>query len=128
MSNTIDWDDNVQSALKELLTGIGLVKSQTGRLIDEIDKSLVWNDERPEIYSDEDRVVFDGPLDEETCLDCLLIMKKGSIPVKDLKENEHWDLSPHANCRHNFTYESHLILEKKLHVDNLINKLIDIHS
>ena len=68
MSNTIDWDDNVQSALKELLTGIGMVKSQTGRLIDEIDKSLAWNDEQPEIYSDDDRVVFDGPLDEETCL------------------------------------------------------------
>ena len=88
MSNTIDWDDNVQSALKELLTGIGMVKSQTDRLIDEIDKSMAWNDEQPEIYSDDDRVVFDGPLDEETCLDCLLIMNKGSIIVNQRSEGE----------------------------------------
>ena len=90
-----------------------------------INKKKEWNKNKENGFA---HAVIDNFLDEETCLDCLLIMKKGSISVKDLKENEQWDLSPHANCRHNFTYESHLILEKKIHVDNLINKLIDIHS
>jgi|TARA_B100000678_G_C17983651_1_gene412030 hypothetical protein len=128
MSNEIGWDSDIKSGLQELLTRIGLIDSQCGRLIDEIDKSLAWNEEKPEIYSENDRVVFDGPLDEETCLTCLSIMKKGSIPVENLKENEQWDLSPHANCRHSFTYESHIILQKKVHVDNLIQDLIEHHS
>ena len=79
MSNEIGWDSDIKSGLQELLTRIGLIDSQCGRLIDEIDKSLAWNEEKPEIYSENDRVVFDGPLDEETCLTCLSIMKKGFI-------------------------------------------------
>ena len=123
----IDWDDDTKNAIQGLLNNIGLGEEQALRIIDDIQKSLDWNSEL-EMFTDSDKVVFDGPTDDDTCIDCLIQMKLGARPVTDLKEDGHWELSPHANCRCNMSYESRMSMNKQQHIHNLIQQFIENHS
>ena len=117
----LSWDTEIRDGMLILLDNIGLSKSQSLRIIDEIDKSMDWNNEL-EIFSDSDRILLDGPADSETCIKCLLHMKSGPKTVKELKNDEAWEVSPHANCRCNYSYETRLTMNKKQHVHHLIQK------
>ena len=109
----INWDDDTKNAIQGLLNNIGLGEEQALRIIDDIQKSLDW------------KVVFDGPTDDDTCIDCLIQMKLGARSVTDLKEDGHWELSPHANCRCNMSYESRMSMNKQQHIHNLIQQFIE---
>ena len=109
------------------MNNIGVGEEQALRIVDDIEKSLDWNSEL-EMFTDEDKVVLDGPTDDETCIDCLIQMKLGARSVSDLKEDELWDTSPHANCRCNYSYETRMSTNKQKHIHNLIQDFIDSHS
>ena len=64
----INWDDDTKNAIQGLLNNIGLGEEQALRIIDDIQKSLDWNSEL-EMFTDSDKVVFDGPTDDDTCID-----------------------------------------------------------
>ena len=55
-------------------------------------------------------------------------MKLGARSVSDLKEDELWETSPHANCRCNFSYETRMSMNKQQHIHNLIQDFIESHS
>ena len=123
----INWDNDTKNAIQGLLNNIGLVEEQSLRIVDEIEKSLEWNEEQ-ELFSDEDMVVLEGTTDDETCIDCLIKMKQGAKSVSYLKEIDHWKLSPHANCRCNISYETRMTMKKQKHINNLIQDFMDSHS
>ena len=123
----INWDNDTKNAIQGLLNNIGLVEEQSIRIVDEIEKSLQWNGEQ-ELFSDEDMVVLEGTTDDETCIDCLIKMKQGAKSVSYLKEIDQWNLSPHANCRCNISYETRMSINKQKHINNLIQDFMDSHS
>ena len=123
----INWDDDTKNAIQGLLNNIGLVEEQSLRIVDEIEKSLEWN-EGQELFSDEDMVMLDGTADDETCIDCLIKMKQGTKSVSYLKEIDQWNLSPHANCRCNISYETRMTMNKQKHINNLIQDFMDNHK
>ena len=123
----INWDNDTKNAILGLLKNIGLVEEQSIRIVDEIEKSLEWNEEQ-ELFSDEDMVVLEGTTDDETCIDCLIKMKQGAKSVSYLKEIDQWNLSPHANCRCNISYETRMTMNKQKHINNLIQDFMDSHS
>ena len=119
--NKISWDTDTRNGMLMLLDNIGLNKSQSLRIIDEIGKSIDWNNEL-DIFSDSDKILLDGPTDNETCIKCLLKMKSGLKTVKELKNDEEWEMSTHANCRCNYSYETKLTMNKKQHVYHMIQQ------
>ena len=123
----INWDGDTKNAIQGLLNNFGLAEEQALRIVDDIEKSLEWNDEL-EMFTDSDKVVLDGPTDDETCIECLILMKLRAKPVIELKKDEGWDLSPHANCRCTISYESRMTMNKQQHIHNLIQKFIEEHS
>ena len=123
----INWDNDTKNAIQGLLNNIGLVEEQSLRIVDEIEKSLEWNEEQ-ELFSDADMVVLDGTTDDDTCIDCLIKMKQGTKSVSYLKEIDQWNLSPHANCRCNISYETRMTMNKQKHINNLIQDFMDNHS
>ena len=123
----INWDNDTKNAIHGLLNNIGLGEEQAERIVDDIEKSLDWNSEL-KMFTDGDKVVLDGPTDEETCIECLIQMKLGARSVSDLKEDELWETSPHANCRCNFSYETRMSMNKQQHIHNLIQDFIESHS
>ena len=123
----INWDNDTKNAIQGLLNNIGLVEEQSLRIVDEIEKSLEWNEEQ-ELFSDSDMVVLEGPTDDETCIECLTQMKLGTRSVSDLKEDDQWETSPHANCRCNISYETRMTMNKQKHINNLIQDFMDSHS
>ena len=122
----INWDNDTKNAIQGLLSNIGLVEEQSLRIVDEIEKSLEWNEEQ-ELFSDPDMVVLEGPTDDETCIECLTQMKLGTRSVSDLKEDDQWETSPHANCRCTISYETRLTMNKQKHINNLIQDFMDNH-
>ena len=123
----INWDSDTKNAIQGLLNNIGLVEEQSLRIVDEIEKSLQWNEEQ-ELFSDEDMVVLEGTTDDETCIDCLIKMKQGAKSVSYLKEIDQWNVSPHANCRCNISYETRMTMNKQKHINNLIQDFMDNHK
>ena len=123
----INWDNDTKNAIQGLLTNIGLVEEQSVRIVDEIEKSLEWNEEQG-LFSDSDMVVLDGTADDKTCIDCLVKMKQGTKSVSYLKEIDQWALSPHANCRCTISYETRMTMKKQKHINNLIQDFMDSHS
>jgi len=123
----INWGNDTKNAIQGLLSNIGLGEDQALRIVDDIEKSLDWNSEL-EMFSDSDMVVLDGPTDDDTCIECLIQMKHGASSVKDLKEDDQWEKSPHSNCRCNFSYETRMSMNKQKHISNLIQDFIDSHS
>ena len=123
----INWDSDTKNAIQGLLNNIGLVEEQSLRIVDEIEKSLQWNEEQ-ELFSDEDMVVLEGTADDETCIDCLVKMKQGTKSVSYLKEIDQWNLSPHANCRCTISYETRMTINKQKHINNLIQDFMDNHK
>jgi len=123
----INWDNDTKNAIQGLLNNIGLVEEQSLRIVDEIEKSLQWNEEQ-ELFSDEDMVVLEGTTDDETCIDCLIKMKQGAKSVSYLKEIDQWNLSPHSNCRCTISYETRMTINKQKHINNLIQDFMDNHK
>ena len=123
----ISWNDDTKNAIQGLLNNIGLVEEQSLRIVDEIEKSLEWNEEQ-KMFSEEDMVVLEGTADDETCIDCLIKMKQGAKSVSYLKEIDQWNLSPHSNCRCTISYETRMTMNKQKHINNLIQDFMDSHS
>jgi len=121
MNRKVTWNKSIITKLSSFFIDLGLNAPQVTRLIDEIDKSVLWN-EQSMYYNDTDEVLLDGPLDDETCIDCLLKMQSGIQTVGDTKAKEQWSKSPHANCRCNYSYKTKLTIDKKKHIRSLIKQ------
>ncbi len=119
MKKKLTWNRSLMNKLLEFFNDLGLNESQSIRLVDEIDKSIIWNDQQV-YYSDNDEVLLDGPADEDTCIECLLKMQAGLFKVSNLKANDEWDVSPHSNCRCNYSYETKVTMNKKQNIHHLI--------
>lgn len=124
-SNKLEWNKDVEDSLNQVLVAIGLNKYQSKRILYEINTSITWNEDNSD-FVDTDEVVFDGDADEDTCLSCLRLMESGSHFVSDLKDKGMWHLSPHANCRHNYTFDNHLSIQKRKRINSLIQKKIKL--
>mgnify|MGYP006091170297 FL=1 len=124
MNQKLTWNKNIITKLSSFFIDLGLNTSQATRLIDEIDKSVSWN-EQLKYYSDSEGVLLDGPLDDETCIDCLLRMQFGIQTIDNIKEKEQWDKSPHANCRCNYSYKTNLTIDKKKHIRRLVKDFVE---
>ena len=124
MNRKVTWNKSIITKLSSFFIDLGLNAPQVTRLIDEIDKSVLWN-EQSMYYNDTDEVLLDGPLDDETCIDCLLKMQFGIQTVVDIKAKEQWNKSPHANCRCNYSYKTKLTIDKKKHIRSLIKQYVE---
>ena len=124
MNRKVTWNKSIITKLSSFFIDLGLNAPQVTRLIDEIDKSVLWN-EQSMYYNDTDEVLLDGPLDDETCIDCLLKMQSGIQTVGDIRAKEEWNKSPHANCRCNYSYKTKLTIDKKKHIRSLIKQYVE---
>lgn len=124
MNQKITWNKNIINKLSSFFIDLGLNTSQSTRMVDEIDKSILWN-EQSTYYSDSEEVLLDGPVDDETCIDCLLKMNSGIETVHNIKAKEQWNNSPHSNCRCNYSYKTNLTMDKKKHIHRLIKKFVE---
>ena len=124
MNQKLNWNKNLMNKLLGFFGDLGLSESQSLRLIDEIDKSIIWNNQIF-YYDDTDEVLLDGPLDDKTCIKCLLEMKSGLKIVADLKHNDQWENSLHPNCRCNYSYETKSTMNKQQKIHHLIEKFLE---
>ena len=124
MNQKATWNKSIIAKLSSFFIDLGLNTIQATRLIDEIDKSILWN-EQAKYYNDSEEVLLDGPLDDETCIDCLLRMQSGMETIENLKAKDHWDKSPHANCRCNYSYKTNLTIDKKKHIRYLVKNFVE---